>query len=516
MTIADALQVAVTHHQAGRFEQAERIYRQILEQAPRNADAMHLLGLLAHNAGRYELAASYMAQAITINPAAPFYHNNLGNTLQDLGRYSEAVLCYQQALRLDPDYVEAYSNLGSAYQQLGRHREALPCFEQALRRNPFHAESYNNLGNTFSKLGYTEDAVRAYRQAIECRRDYPDAHSNLGGALVELGDFEAAFEHLQEALRLEPANARAHWNRALLWLLLGDFARGWEEYEWRWHQPEVSPQRFPQPLWDGSPLDGRTLLLHAEQGLGDSIQFSRFVPLLGDRGGPIVVKCQDCLLPLLKTMPGTARWLSAGDETPPFDVHLPLMSLPRLLGVTVDSIPPPPPLQLEAARVEYWRRRMESAVTGESVLRVGICWSGSPQYKNNARRSVPLARLAPLGELSGLILFNLQRGPQAGELTQSPFGRRILDFEAENQGLMDTAAVIANLDLVITVDTMIAHLAATLGKTVWTLLAFVPDWRWLLGRADTPWYPTMRLFRQSKPGDWEGVVQQVLESLRHV
>jgi len=503
---ADALYSALAHQRAGRLEQAESIYRQVLEREPDNCDAIHLLGLLAHQAGHPEAAAAHIARAVALNPAAAFYHNNLGIVLQDLGRLADAVLCYQEALRLNPDYTEAYNNLGFTLQGLERDSEALACYREALARNPHYAEAYNNLGNAFLKLGYAQEAIDSYCQALRLKPN-PDGFRNLGNALLGQGRFEEALACYDQVLSLAPEDYQAHWNRALLFLLDGQFERGWQEYEWRWKQRDIQPRCFPQPAWDGGPLNGRTILLYAEQGLGDTLQFIRYAPRVKEAGGRVVVECQARLLPLLAGYPGVDDWVETGSAPPPVDLHAALLSLPRLFHTDLSSIPAAVPLAADPARAAAWRKRIPPGA-------VGLCWAGSSTHKNNRNRSLTLDQFAPLARIPGLKLVSLQRGPEMAALAAPPPGLHIFNAEEQARDILDSAAIIANLDLVITVDTLVAHLAAGLGKPVWNLVGHLPDWRWLLGRPDSPWYPTMRLFRQPRPGDWPAVIEAVAEALR--
>jgi hypothetical protein len=367
-----------------------------------------------------------------------------------------------------------------------------------------------NLGNAQARLGRHEEAATSYRQAARLRPHYPEAHSNLGNALLEVGHVEEAARCYEEALRQDPEHPSAHWNRAWLRLLCGDFERGWEEYEWRWVTGNAAPRHFRQPVWDGSALWGATILLHAEQGLGDTVQFVRYAPWVKEAGGRVVVECQARLAPLVRTVAGVDEVVEAGSTLPPFDTHAGLLSLPRIFGTSVKTLPAEVPyFTLDATRIERWRARLAQA----GGFKAGLVWAGSPTHKNEHSRSIRLSALAPLAAVSGVSLFSLQRGPQAAELASAPFP--ITNLEEQNNDILDTAASLTHLDLVIAVDTMVAHLAGALARPVWTLLAYVPDFRWLLGRDDSPWYPTMRLFRQPRPGDWAAVIARVAEELRN-
>jgi Flp pilus assembly protein TadD len=475
--VLEILQSALEHQQAERLEEAEALYREVLARDPENADALHLLGVLACQSRRHELALAWIARAIALNPSASFYHNNLGNVLQELGRFEEAILCYQEALRLEPDYAEACSNLGNALTRLRRYEEAVASALEALRLKPDYAAAYTNLGCTLQALGRVEEAVACHQEALRLQSDHVDAHMNLAAAL----------------------------------LLLGDFERGWEEHEWRWKKKESPPRGFPQPLWDGSPLAGRKILLYAEQGLGDTIQYARYVALVRRKGASAVaVECQPRLAPLLETVRGVDLVIPAGSPLPDFDVHAPLLSLPRILRTTLETVPAEVPyLSAEPARVETWGHRMAEA----HGLRVGLAWGGNPDYKNDRNRSIPLEALAPLAGVPNVDFFSLQRGPAAAQLRSPPEGFRITNLEEEASQVTDTVAAILNLDLVISVDTMVAHLAGALGRPLWILLPFAPDCRWLLHRNDSPWYPTARLYRQPRPDNWQAVIAEVKEAL---
>ncbi|MCS7316443.1 MAG: tetratricopeptide repeat-containing glycosyltransferase family protein [Bryobacterales bacterium] len=469
-----ALEMALEHQQRGRWAEAERIYGEVLAQCPDHADALHLLGVLRAQTGNPTAAAALIARAIARNPLAPAYHNNLGNVMQELGRLEESLLCYEEALRLAPDYFEALVNRGNALNKLDRFPEAICCYLEAQRLRP----------------------------------DDPSAYVNLARALVEESLLEDALACADQALRLDPENAQAHAVRALAWLLAGDLERGFAEYEWRWRLEPHRRRDFPQPLWDGSPLSGRRILLHAEQGLGDTIQFLRYAPLVAARGGCVVIECQPALLELAATVEGVAQIVAAGDPLPEFDVHAPLLSLPRLMGTTLETIPRQVPYLTAPQRAGE-----PPSLPGKGP-RVGLAWAGNPAHANDRRRSLDLDALAPLGQVEGVTFVSLQSGPRAEQAASPPPGLRLEELPQPWRELPWLAAIVAQLDLVITVDTMHAHLAGALGRPVWVLLPFAPDWRWMLGREDSPWYPTMRLFRQRARGAWGEVVGRVAEQLR--
>jgi tetratricopeptide (TPR) repeat protein len=547
-TLAEAFTVALRQHQAGNLHEAEHLYRQILQAYPDHADTHHLVGVLAFQRGQFDHAVASIRHALVFNPQAAVYLSNLGLSFQALGQIDQAVECFQQALRARPDfpeahnnlgalliqngksaealdhcraalrlrptYEEAHNNLGNALQHLGKTEEAIAHHREALRLNPNYADALNNLGVAFQRLGRLEEAVAQCTNALLIKPDYAEAHNNLGMALRLQGNWDEALVHYQRALQLKPDYPDPHWNEALVWLVRGDFERGWPEYEWRWTQPGFLRRSFPQPLWDGSDLNGRTILLHTEQGLGDTLHFVRYASVVHQRGGRIVLECQPPLLRLLAGVPGIDRLVAQGEPLPEFDVHAPLLGLPAIFRTTVDTIPAAVPyLHADDKLVQRWRKELESL----GGFKVGIAWQGNPGFLHDLLRSIPLKHFARLAQVEGVRLVSLQKGPGVDQLGDLAGRFPVLDLgtrlDEESGAFMDTAAVMVNLDLVITSDTAIPHLAGGLGVPVWLALALSPDWRWLLERADSPWYPTMRLFRQTRCGDWDDVFERMAEEL---
>jgi tetratricopeptide (TPR) repeat protein len=543
-TLAQTLVQAVGYHQRGHLAQAEQLYRQVLQADPQHVDALHLLGVIAHQVGKSDLAIDYLSQAVRLNPhfaeahnnlgnalkdqgklaaAAASYrqalhlkpnlaevHNNLGSTLQGQGELAEAVACYRQALRLKPDYAEAHNNLGGVLQGQGELDEAVACYRQALRLKPDLAEAHNILGSALRDRGELDEAVACCRQALRLKPDYADAHNILGNALHNQGKLDEAMACFHQALHLKPDLAEAHLNRALTWLRRGDFEEGWPEYEWRWKCKGLSPPPFRQALWDGTPLDGRSILLHAEQGLGDVLQFIRYAPLVQQRGGRVIVACPRPLIRLLASCPGIDELVARDAALPAFEVYAPLMSLPRIFGTTLASIPAEVPyLRADEALVEDWHRELGPIRS----FKIGIAWQGSLKYRGDRHRSFRLTQFAPLSRLSGVRLFSLQKGPGMEQLREVTNGFDVTDLGSRLDDFVDTAAVMKNLDLVISADSAPAHLAGALGVPIWVALPFASDWRWLLEREDSPWYPTMRLFRQSRWRDWDGVFDRIAGAL---
>jgi tetratricopeptide (TPR) repeat protein len=499
----------------GRPAEAIACYEQAVRSKPDMAEAHNNLGNLLREQGKFHESAAACREAIRLRPAYPEAHNNLGGALAGLRKFAEAIPCYQEALRLRPDMPEALNNLGGALSELGRLEPAADSLRRSRQLQPGNLDAIKALANVLRELGQIEEAVELAREAIRLRPDDPGAHGCLGLTLAELGRHQEALACHDEALRLDPDRAETRRNRALVWLLLGDYERGWPEFEARWGSKELPRRSFPRPEWDGSPLNGRTILLHAEQGFGDTLQFIRYAPLVRERGGRVLVACQRPLHRILASCPGIDELAAQGDPIPAFDVHAPLLSLPRLFGTTVATIPATVPyLAADPDLVERWRRELEP-VAG---FKIGIAWSGSAAYRRDRMRSAPLARFAPLAELPGVQLVSLQKGPGRDQIRAVAGRWPLLDLgdrlDEVSGAFMDTAAVIQNLDLVVAVDSAVAHLAGALAAPVWIATSFVPDWRRLLDREDDPWYPTARLFRQTRRGDWDEVFQRIAESVR--
>jgi tetratricopeptide (TPR) repeat protein len=498
----------------GRREEALSAYQQAVRLKGDFAEAHNNLGNLQREMGQLDDAVANCRQALRLKPDLADAHNNLGAAYAARREWDEAVACYRQALALRGGYAEAENNLGGALQELGRYDEAVAHFREALRLRPEFAEAHGGLAMALVRLDELDAAEATCREALRLKPDLATAHLSLGFILSEQGRREAALACCQRALDLQPDLADARKNRSLIWLLEGKLTEGWAEYEWRWKCPELPERPFGQPLWDGSPLAGQTLLLHAEQGLGDTLQFIRYAPLAAERGARVVVACQRPLLPLLSRMPGVSGWVAQGDPLPPFDLHAPLMSLPRIFGTTLENVPAAAPyLAADAALVERWRGEL-AVIDG---FRIGIAWQGSRNYRRDRYRSVPLEQFAPLAEVPGVRLISLQKGYGAEQVAALGGRFEVIDLadrlDAAGGAFMDTAAVMTLVDLVITSDTAVPHLAGALGVPVWVALSSNPDWRWLLDREDSPWYPTMRLFRQTQRGEWSEVFDRMAGAL---
>jgi tetratricopeptide (TPR) repeat protein len=505
------------------FAQAADCYRQALAINPDQVETHNNLGNAYHRQGQLEEAAACFRQALALNPQYADAHFNLGNVCFDQGKFDDAVACYRAALRLNPQHAEAHNNLGNALKELGQLADATKFYRQATflkRRQP---QFFANLGNVLKDQGQLTAAAECYRQALRIAPNRADVHASLGVALAWQGNLQDAAACFENALRIDSVHWFARWNRSLLQLLQGDFAGGWQDYELRFSSPEMSPRSFQQPRWDGSPLDGKTILVHAEQGLGDSIQFARYLPLVARRGGKVIFDCPSALHELFRGLKGVNHLVGSGEPVSPFDVQVPLLSLPGVFQTTLDTIPAAIPyLEVDPELVLKWEQLLARDNIGRAARRqpavdpplsIGIAWQGNPKVAGDCLRSIPLERFAPLARLPGVRLVSLQKGHGTDQWKGLGVRLQILDLEDQLKTFSDTAAVMKNLDLVITSDTSVAHLAGALGVPVWTALQLVPDWRWLLDRSDSPWHPTMRLFRQKKIGDWDEVFERMAREI---
>jgi len=547
MDIKETFRLALNHYQDGNFQQAENICKEILNVQIDNADALHLLGIIYYQLDDYDSAIEYIKKALQFSPAEADAYYNLGNALEakgqideaitcyqkalefdtnfaeaynnlghcfyDRGQLDDAITCYQKALRLNPKYPEAYNNLGYALHDKGQLDEAITCYQKALELDPNFAEAYTNMGLVFQDKGQLDEAISCYQKALQIDPDFAEAYNNLGHCFyLQQGHVDEAMTYFQKALQVNPNSAEAHWNMSLALLLQGNFKQGWKEYEWRWKLKRFRQRNFSQPLWEGSDIAGRTILLHAEQGLGDTIQFIRYAPMVAQHGAKVIVECQRELMSLLKYTDGVQEVIAYGDPLPDFDVHCPLLSLPLVFGTTLDSIPAKIPyITVDPASGKKWK---DKVLHDDSKLKIGLAWAGSAKEEKLRHRSCPLDMFYPLARLDNTTFYSLQKGDASKQVKNPPEGMKLIDYTEEINDFSDTAAFIENLDLIISVDTAVAHLAGALGRPIWTLLPFAVDSRWLLNREDSPWYPTMRLFRQSSPGDWETIIASLLNNLQ--
>jgi Flp pilus assembly protein TadD len=439
---------------------------------------------------------------------------NLGAALQAQGKRKEALAYFRVVAQREPHSPNAHYNLAYSLAEMGAWEEAIASYRHAIALNADFVEAHYNLGNLFLAMGKLDEAADAFQRAISLAPSHTDAFNNLGVVRQRQGRFLEALDCFRQAIQNQPENAEAHWNLAATLLLLGRWSEAWPEFEWRVYTRAFSPRHFSQPQWDGSHT-ADTVLVYAEQGFGDTIQFVRYLPMVKERVGRVIFECQPELATLLQHCEGIDELVKQPmDGQPPafaFQSQVRLISLPGVFGTSLESVPRKIPyIHVPPSARERWQKRL----AGREGYKVGIVWSGNPQNTNNPLRSCRLIEFAPLGDIGGLTWVSLQKGEAAQQVTSTSHGLRILPLGEELADFLDTAALILELDLVISVDTAVAHLAGALGRPVWTLLPFIPDWRWMLERADTPWYPTMRLFRQPAPGDWRSVFKQVAQELK--
>ncbi len=505
------------HLGAGRPDRAVEFFQNVLRLDPRHADAQNNLGSALYQLGDFENAANCYRQALHINPLLAEAHNNLGNVLKEQGEVAAAESCFREAARLGPNLANAHFNLGNLLYAQGRFAEAASCYRHVLSLNPNHADAANNLGNALKDQGQLAEAAQCYHQALQTNPQHVNAHNNLGNALMGQGHLAAAATCYEQALALDPEHDLTILNRAHLRLLQGDFKAGWHDYERRFTQAKWTPRPFAQPRWDGTSLHGKTILVLSEQGLGDTIQFTRYLPLVKERGGRVLYECPAGLCDLTVRMNAVDQVIPFGDPLPPFDVHIPLMSLPGLLGTTLATIPADVPyFRADPALTETWRQEVNRRLpANDKGLNVGIVWQGSLQLLGDPRPML-VSQFAPLARTPGVNLVSLQVGPGTAQLAEAQFPIVDLGSHFNLSSLNDIAAALPCMDLVVTIDTAVAHLAGALGVRVWVALPFVSCWRWLLDRTDSPWYPTMRLFRQTRPGDWTGVMDQIAQEIQKV
>jgi len=504
--------LGVAQGELKRPAEALASYERAIALKPDYADAYYNRGVALRELDRPAEALESYDRAIALKPDYAEAYNNRGVALGRLQRHVEALESYDRAIALKPDYAEAYNNRGAVLGELDRFAEAVESYDRAIARKPNYANAHNNRGLALAELNRFSEALKSYERAIALKPDYAEAFYNRGNVLRDLHRHRQAIDSYERALALKPDYASAHWNLADCRLLLGDFALGWQEYEWRWklEQRDNARRDFRQPLWLGEEsLEGRTILLHSELGLGDTLLFCRYATAVASLGGKVILEIQPPLLPLLADLEGVTQAVARGAPLPPFDCHCPLMSLPLAFKTDLDNIPADIPyIRSNAERVAAWQQRLGK----KNKPRVGVVWSGSMKLRND-RRSMTFAQLLPLiSEWAEWI--SLQTEVRESDLALLASRADVRHLGDELKDFADTAGLIELLDLVVTVDTSVAHVAGAMGKPVWILLPFNPhDWRWMLDREDSPWYPTARLFRQPASGDWASVTSRVSEEL---
>jgi len=513
------LQQALALHQGGQLAQAQALYDQVLQLQPENFDALHLSGLIAlqsKNPARAvelinrALGISSDDQAMPLNPGFTAVYANRGIALAALKQHESAIASFDHAIRLDPGVANTHLHRGISLQALERYPEAAGSYRKTIALDPANAEAHHYLGISLMQLRQHEAAIASIDQAIALKPGLADAYVNRALAFHEIRQHQAAMENYRQAIALQPGLRIAHRNLSHLHLLLGDYEKGWEEFEWRLrnNKGEGYQRTFKEPRWFGQEsLAGKTILLHSEQGLGDTIQFCRYVKLVADLGARVILEIQKPLAKLLANLDGVAMLVTKGGVLPPFQFHCPLMSLPLAFRTRLDTIPAPGGyLKAEAGKIETWRTRLGT----RTKPRVGLVWSGNPAQKNNHNRSIPLAVLTGLLD-SRFEYVSLQKDVKETDREILAAHPEIRCFELDD--LCDTAALCELLDLVISVDTSVAHLTGALGRPVWIPLGFNADWRYLLERADSPWYASARLYREDRLKGWDEVVANIRSDL---
>lgn len=557
LAVSELLAVGLTHHQAGRLGEAEAIYRHVLQQQTENAEALHLLGVIAHQCGNHEVAIELIEFAIKINPNTAEFYNNCGEVKRALHKNEDAIDCFKKAISIRPYFFEAMNNMGLALHGIERNRDAIRCFETALSINPDYAGAHNNLGRSLQKEGQYTEAVCCYQKALSINPDYAEAHNNLGTVCYESGRYDAAIAHYQQALCARPgyadayndlgfayhelgrydeavtcyeaalANkpdyAEAHYNLGIAYLLAGEFKRGWKQCEWRWGVGEFVAQKrpFSQPLWDGLSFKGRTLLIWSEQGVGDEIMYSSLIPHILAQGAKCIVECDPRLATWFQRSFADVKVVSK--QTPPdpvvlcggIDFQCPMGSLPQRFLPDLDGfgLIESGYLQAEESCTRKLRDRYQSLSSG---LIVGISWWSGNKITGKFR-TAPLALWEPVLTLPGIQFVNLQYGDHRKDI-ELVNQRLSIDVYHDEMitplvNLDDFAAQVAAMDLVISIDNSTVHVAGSLGVPVWALLPCSPDWRWMLEREDSPWYPSVRLFRQEQFNSWDKVFASVAQAL---
>jgi tetratricopeptide (TPR) repeat protein len=504
-----------------RLDEAAASYDRALAVQPDYVEALSNRGNALKELKRFDEALASFDRALAVRPDYAQAHLNRGHVLQELKRLDEALASYDRALATRPDFVEALSNRGSVLHELERFDEALASCDRALALRPQFAEAHANRASALQALKRFEEALASCDRAVALRPDLAEIYNNRGNTLHILRRFEEALASYERALELRPDLADGHFNASLCRLLIGDFARGWQQHEWRWNTAHLKAVKrdFLRPLWLGAEdITGKTVLLHAEQGFGDTLQFCRYVPHVVERGAIVILEVQKSLCELMTTLPCTVHIVARGDTLPAFDLHCPLLSLPLAFGTRLDTIPAQTPyLSAPENKTSAWRQRIGK----HERPRIGLVWAGDPRNhmsgakRIDRQRSLQFDQLAPILQVRDCEFYSLQKGDDArAQLRDSALDHGVIDWSADFHDFSDTAALIDNLDLVIAVDTAVAHLAGALGKPLWLLNRYDTCWRWLLDRRDSPWYPTARLFRQDETRLWDGVIARVQTALR--
>ena len=497
------------HYRLGALDEARSACERVLQASPRDAGALTLMAAIAADERNTGEGLRWAALAAAADPAAPGPHYVMGRLCQDDGRLAEAEAHYRRALALKPDHAKAHNNLGAVLQMQGQLQAAVESYRRALALDPSLPQANQNLASILRDGAAAEKAVAGFQRLLQDNPRDAQAHTDLGNVYRELGQHRDAIASYGRAIACDPDLAEAHLARGIELLLCGEYAEGFREYEWRWRVKALnSPMRgLREPLWNGEHLAGGTILLHAEQGFGDTLQLIRYASLVAEHCEAVVVECQPQLKRLLAATPGVSAVHAQGEPLSRFDAHLPLMSLPRVLGTTLQTVPWRGPYVRPPADAK------DSLISSPGP-NIGLVWAGEPRQGDDRKRSLTLELLAPLAGAPGATFYSLQKGAGAAQAASPPAGMRLVDLAPHIRDFADTAAIIAQLDLVVTVDTSVANLAGAMAAPTWVLLSTVPDWRYRLEGDTTPWYPTMRLFRQARDGDWPEAIARVAQALR--
>lgn len=499
----------VLHHQ-GKFSASRKMYNKAIKADPKFAEAYNNLGNVLMDQQLFEMAEKSYKEASKFLKDHPMILSNIGFSIQKQGKNEQSIKWFQKAIYIDPFYSDAHCNLGNALSGLKKYDEAIKHYEIAIKSNQGSAESYNGLGVALKNIGKVKKAIRVFSKAIKLYPSFVSAINNRGNAYRDLLYLEKSIEDYKNAIKINQYEAESHFNLSLTLLLSGNFTDGWKEYEWRWKLKGFRSHRPPKKAkqWYGAPLNGQTLLIHAEQGNGDTIQFIRYVDKINKENGKIIVQCQESLTTLLRNIENIDHVVSWNEKLPYFDFYTNLLSLPYILKTSISSIP---------SKTPYIPSPLFSAIDAivkSNKMNIGIVWTGSLYHSNDKNRSTSLRYFLDLYSVPNIQLFSLQVGNHSKEFPDG--SRSIIDLSNNIYDYSDTATIIKQLDLIISVDTSVAHLAGALAKPVWVLLPFSPDFRWMLNRNDSPWYPTMRLFRQPSPKDWESVFDDVRDALCNI
>jgi tetratricopeptide (TPR) repeat protein len=502
-----------------QYDQAVTLYKEALKELPHSADIHFNLGVTLLEKKEPMHATEHLQKAIELDPYHTKAHLQLAKVYHAEKKKEQALDLLQKAAAINPDLLDVQYELASFFSDEQQYARALEHADILVAKQPENIHYSFQRANILNMMHRTQDALDGYKKILEKHPDNVSVLYNIAYTLKKLGRIADAMPYYHKTLERNPEHIEAHFSLGLAYLITGDFKRGWQKYEWRWKRSaqEGTERRYTQPLWDGSPLNGKKIYLYAEQGLGDTYQFIRYAQEAKKRGGYVIVAVQRPLLDIIKNCPYIDRVMSLQERCTDFDVYAPLMSLPYILNTTIDTIPLDIPYLHATPELEQkWAERLSH----DTKFKVGICWQGNDKYSTPFLRSVVAAKSAPLnlfaqlGSVEGVSVYNLQRETGTDQLNSIHNNFKLItfegDFDSSNGRFMDTAAVMRNLDLIITIDTSIGHIAAGLGMPTWVLIPEPPDWRWMLDRADTPWYPNMRLFRQPTPGDWETVMGTIV------